>query len=89
MEGLFVFLILLFFGIIVYIIVKERIYVRKKKYIKIGDQYNNKDAFGYDHLYWVVVTDIDPNKMWIEFTSPEFDDEPIKMLMREFVKKYV
>lgn len=75
-----------FFGFIAYIVIKESIYVKKRKKIVTGARFNNK--WQQDPIKWVTVVECDYQHFCVYYRVD--GEEAIReMEIREFVKVYV
>jgi hypothetical protein len=88
MENVFIVGILAFFGFIVYIIIKERIYVQKRKKIVAGARFNNKWIGDAAPTEWVTVVECDYPHFCVYYRV-DGEEDVKKMEIREFVKVYV
>lgn len=86
MENLFMIWIWTFFGFIVYIVIKESIYVKKRKKIVTGARFNNK--WQQDPIEWVTVVECDYPHFCVYYRV-DGEEAVREMEIRKFVKTYV
>lgn len=86
MENVFIVWIWAFLGFIAYIIIKESIYVEKRKKVIEGARFNNK--WQQDPIEWVTVVECDyPH--FIVYYRVDGEEAVRELEIREFVKTYV
>lgn len=88
MENLFVIWILAFLGFIAYIVIKESIYVNKRKKIVKGARFNNKWKGDAAPIEWVTVVECDYPHFCVYYRV-DGEESIREMGIREFVKVYV
>lgn len=88
MENVFMVWIWAFFGFIAYIVIKESIYVKKRKKIVAGARFNNKWKSEAAPIEWVTVVECD-YQHFIVYYRVDGEEAVREMEIREFVKVYV
>lgn len=77
-----------FFALVAFIVIKESIYVKKRKKIVAGARFNNKWKSDAAPIEWVTVVECDyPH--FIVYYRVDGEEDVREMEIREFVKTYV
>lgn len=86
MENVFMVWLWGFLAFIAYLVIKESIYVNKRKKIVAGARFNNK--WQQDPIEWVTVVECDyPH--FIVYYRVDGEEAVRELEIREFVKTYV
>lgn len=87
-DNIFIVGMLVFFATILYVVIKERIYQRKRKKVVAGAKFNNKDEMSTGESHWVEVVEQDYYHFLVMYRIVG-EEMVCVMDIREFVKRYV
>lgn len=85
---MFIIWMVVFFATILYIVIKERIYVKKRKKIVKGARFNNKWTGDAAPIEWVTVVECDYPHFCVYYRV-DGEEDVKEMEIRKFVKTYV
>lgn len=88
MENVFMVWLWAFLGFIAYIVIKESIYVKKRKKIVAGARFNNKWTGDAVPIEWVTIVECDYQHFCVYYRV-DGEEDVREMEIREFVKTYV
>ena len=88
MENVFMVWLWAFLGFIAYIVIKESIYVEKRKKVIEGARFNNKWRSPAEPIEWVTVVECDYQHFCVYYRI-DGEESAREMEIREFVKTYV
>lgn len=88
MDNMFIIWMVVFFATILYIVIKERIYVKKRKKIVKGARFNNKWTGDAAPIEWVTVVECDYPHFCVYYRV-DGEEDVKEMEIRKFVKTYV
>lgn len=87
-QNIFCAVMVLFFVAIIYVMVREDIYQRKREKVVAGAKFNNKYEMSTGDAHWVEV--VEPNYQYFFVLYRIVGEEQVRVMdIREFVKKYV
>ena len=88
MNNIFIIWMVVFFATILYIVIKESIYVKKRKKIVTGARFNNKWTGDAAPIEWITVVECDYQHFCVYYRV-DGEEDVREMEIREFVKTYV